>query len=234
MNIQTDISEKIELHGPLSFKTKNLEEQARGFPQSFSHVTFEQGPWGLNEDCSLVIILVLQKLRCKGTRQRVTILRWHLLAQCSCFWRVFKSSVIISLSKAHFFLHLVLQNQSTYGRDNYGLSCLAHHLFFILWSLSLFKTLAFEVLRLACCRTIIFLWILGFICLCQEDWALTNISWSEVAPAGTAPWDPARMASAVVCCFFSFKSEPLPLLSQVPIVCPQPSSFLRDLGQQYR
>lgn len=38
------ISEKIELHGPLSFKRKNLEEQGRGFPQSFSHDTFEQEP----------------------------------------------------------------------------------------------------------------------------------------------------------------------------------------------
>lgn len=44
MNVQTDISEKIELHGPLSFKRKNLEEQARGFPQFFSHVTSEQDP----------------------------------------------------------------------------------------------------------------------------------------------------------------------------------------------
>lgn len=44
MNIQTHISEKIELHGPLSFSRKNLEEQARGFPRSFSHVTWEQEP----------------------------------------------------------------------------------------------------------------------------------------------------------------------------------------------
>lgn len=38
------ISEKIELHGPLSFKRKNLEEQGRGFPQPFSHDTSEQEP----------------------------------------------------------------------------------------------------------------------------------------------------------------------------------------------
>lgn len=63
------ISEKIELPGPLSFKKKNLEEQGRGFPRSFSHDTFEQEP----EDCSLVIIPVLQKLRCKETRQGVTV-----------------------------------------------------------------------------------------------------------------------------------------------------------------
>lgn len=37
-------SGKIELHGPLPLKRKNLEEQGRGFPQSFSHDTFEQEP----------------------------------------------------------------------------------------------------------------------------------------------------------------------------------------------
>lgn len=47
MNIQTDMSEKIKLHGPLSFKRKNLEEQARGFPQPFSHVISEQEPEAL-------------------------------------------------------------------------------------------------------------------------------------------------------------------------------------------
>lgn len=90
-----------------------------------------------------------------------------------------------------------------------------HHFFFIHWSPGLFKPLAFEVLRLACYKTEKNPWIWGFICLCQQEWALSNISWTEVAPASTA-----ETASAVVCCFFRY--EPLPVPSQVLTV---PTAF---------
>lgn len=226
MNIQTDTSEKIELHGPLSFKWKKSGRTSSGISAVFFPCHFWARTWGLNGDCSLVIILVLQKLKCKGTRQGVTTLRWHLLSHSSCFWRVSKSSVIISLSKAHFFLNSVLQTQSTYGSANYSVSCLAHRLFFTLWSPSLFKSLAFEALSLSRRRITTFLWIGGFICLHQDDWALTDISSCEAAPAGTAPWYPARMASAVVCCFSIFKHEPLPLLSHRLCAHSSPASYL--------